>query len=178
MQEASFGGNAIVADDRLVIRDAVRSALGDAWCVFPASNGIEAIAYARSTQAALVILDINMSPLDGIEAGAQIRHLPGYANVPLVILTAYGDPENRRKAALAGVDAILTKPFTAQNLRSVIRPLIAARQDTATRAPDRNRQSEGQDILAVYRRVDSVATRRRYDRFTEWAKAQRKDSMR
>lgn len=178
MQDASFGGNAIIADDRMVIRDAVRSALGDAWCVFPATNGIEAVGYARSMQAALVILDINMHPLDGIEASTYIRSLPNYATVPLVILTAFDDQENRWKAKRAGVDAIVTKPFTGRHLLSIVRPLVAARHDTGAPAPGRNREAEAQDILAVYRKVDADVPRGPYEGFVDWAKSQRRTSIR
>jgi two-component system chemotaxis response regulator CheY len=178
MQDAFFGGNAIIADDRQVIRDAVRSALGDTWCVFPARNGVEAVVYARSMQAALLVLDINMEPGNGIDASAEIRALPGYANVPIVILTAFDNEVNRRNAELAGVDTIITKPFTAQNLLAVIRPLIAARRDGAALPPESYRQSEPQHVLAIYRKVDAVATHDPYNGFVAWTKARRKDSIR
>jgi two-component system, chemotaxis family, chemotaxis protein CheY len=178
MQEAAFGGNAIVADDRLVIRDAVRAALGPSWCVFQASDGVEAVSYARSLQAALVVLDINMYALDGIDAAAQIRDLPGYARVPIVILTAFDDPDNRWKARTVGVNAIVTKPFTAQHLLSVVRPLVTARQAIAPPDTEAAKLSDAQDILAVHRKVDSVAVRRSAEGFVEWVRAQRRNSTR
>jgi CheY-like chemotaxis protein len=178
MQDAFFGGNAIVADDRPGIRDLVRSALGGTWCVFPARNGVEAVVYASSIQAALVILDINMPPLNGLDACAEIRKLPGYEHVPIVILTGYDDQENRRKAKLAGVDTIITKPFSAQNLLSVIRPLIDARRNTAGNSDDGYRQQDAKDILAVHRKVDAVATYDPSNGFLAWTKARRRDSIR
>jgi CheY-like chemotaxis protein len=176
MQDAFFGGNAIVADDRQVIRDLVRSALGETWCVFPARNGSEAVAYASRLQAALVVLDINMPPLNGLDACAEIRMLPGYEHVPIVILTGYDDPENRRKAKIAGVDTVVTKPFTGQNLLSVIRPLIAARGNTAGNAHDGYRQQDAKDILAVHRKVDAVATYDPANGLLAWTNARRRDS--
>jgi DNA-binding response OmpR family regulator len=178
MQDDHFGGNAIVADDRQVIRDAVRSALGETWCVFPARSGAEAVVYAGSIQAALVILDINMPPLNGLDASAEIRSLPGYANVPIVVLTGFDDGENRRKARVAGVDAIVTKPFTAQHLLSVIRPLVAARQDATADGRSGYRQSEAKDILAVYRKVDAAVPRDHDDGFAASTWSRRRDSMR
>jgi DNA-binding response OmpR family regulator len=178
MQDAYFGGNAIVADDRQVIRDAVRSALGDTWCVFPARSGTEAVVYARNIQAALVILDIQMPPLNGLDASAEIRSLPGYANVPIVVLTGFDDAENRRKARLAGVDTIIAKPFTAQHLLSVLRPLIAARQDATVDRRPGYRQSEAKEILAVYRKVDAVAPDDRDAGFVPSTWSRRRDSMR
>lgn len=178
MQDAYFGGNAIVADDRQVIRDAVRSALGATWCVFPARSGVEAVVYARSIQAALVILDIQMPPLNGLDASAEIRSLPGYATVPIVVLTAFDDQDNRRKARQAGVDTIITKPFTAQHLLSVIRLLTAARQHATADARLGYRQSDAKDILAVHRKFEAAATHDHDDGFVASTRSRRRDAMR
>ena len=178
MQDAYFGGNAIVADYRQVIRDAVRLALGETWCVFPARSGAEAVEYARSIQVALVILDIQMPPLNGLDASAEIRGLPGYTSVPIIVLTAFDDQENRRKASLAGVNTIIAKPFTAQHLLSVIRPLIAARQDATADARSGYRLSEGKDILAVYRKVEAFGPFDHNDGFAASARSRRRDAMR
>ena len=177
MQDASFGGNAIVADDRAVIRDAVRTALGPTWCIYQASSGIEALDFARSTQAGLVILDIMMEPLDGLETAAQIRRLEGYHAVPLVMLTAFDSQQNLRRARLAGADDIIAKPFTSHQLVSSVRRLLAARQDLAGAGQSRSHFETAQDILNVYRKVDSVSVRRDFG-FIEWLKAQRRDSLR
>ena len=164
MQEAVFGGNAIIADDRAAIRDLVRSALGHTWCVFSASNGLQAVEYARFLRAELVILDINMEPLNGIDAASQIRALPGYAGVPLVILTGFDTPEHRRKAQRAGVNSVVTKPFSQRQLQSAIRPLLTASLSAATA----HAQPDAPNVLAVHRQVDSISSRQLYDREAGW----------
>ena len=96
-----------------MIRGILRSVLdGEGLPCCLASNGFEAVDFARRTQARLVILDYRMPQLDGLTACAEIRQLPGYAATPIAILTAFGDSDTRRAANAAGISAFLTKPFT------------------------------------------------------------------
>ncbi|HUB14346.1 MAG TPA: response regulator [Acetobacteraceae bacterium] len=161
----------IVADDSPIIRDNVRGALGEAWRVFLAADGAEAVEYARNINAELVLLDFNMPRRDGLDACAAIRTMPNYASVPIVLLTAYDSGELRRRAAKAGATAVFAKPFTIDELREAVLPLIwrgrasaagsagaglgdVAAADAAGLAADRN-------VLAVHRKVDQAAEHRR-----------------
>jgi CheY-like chemotaxis protein len=93
-------------------------------------DGIEAIDYASRTNAQLVILDYKMPKLDGFAACAQIRRLPGYANVPIAILTAFDDEATRAAARQAGVTAFFAKPFrTVDLLRGIAQLLDASPTD-------------------------------------------------
>src|SRR5208282_3816277 len=98
----AFDRGVIVADDSALMRDNVRSALGAPWRVFVAANGIEAVQYAASMRAALVVLDVRMPRMDGLDACALIRALPHYETTPIVMLTAYDDYDMRRRARQAG----------------------------------------------------------------------------
>jgi CheY-like chemotaxis protein len=78
----------IVADNDYIIRGILRSVLeGQNFNVLQAVDGIEAIDLAMRTNARLVILDYKMPKLDGFAACMQIRRLPGYTDVPIVVLT-------------------------------------------------------------------------------------------
>lgn len=113
--------DAIIADNDYIIRGILRSVLeGQNFSVLQAVDGIEAIDYATRTTAQLVILDYKMPKLDGFAACAQIRRLPGYADVPIAILTAFDDEATRAAAEQAGVTAFFAKPFkTADLLRGI-----------------------------------------------------------
>ena len=78
-----------------------------------AIDGLEAIDYATRTRARLVILDYKMPRLDGICACAQIRRLPGYADMPIVILTAFDDDETRAAAQQRRRDCVLRQTIQA-----------------------------------------------------------------
>jgi CheY-like chemotaxis protein len=79
-------------------------------------DGLEAVALASQVRASLIILDLKMPNLDGLQACARIRELPGYADTPIVILTM-GDGENAQVAASrAGATMLLVKPFSTASL--------------------------------------------------------------
>jgi CheY-like chemotaxis protein len=184
MQAGAVQRGVIVADDSIIIRDNVRAALGEPWCIFLAVDGVEALEYARSVKAELVLLDFQMPRRDGVETCALIRNLPNYGSVPIVLLTAYDSVDLRRRAAQAGATAVFSKPFSAKALRAGVLPLIALGRDARqARGPSglsamptalaNDDLAAGRDVLAVYRKVEAVADPRRYGSFTEVAAARR-----
>ena len=119
----------IIADNDYIIRGILRSVLeGQNFNVLQAVDGIEAIDYAKRTNAQLVILDYKMPKLDGFAACMQIRRLPGYTDVPIVILTAFNDDHTRGAAQRAGATMFLAKPFRPVDLLQAIAMLLGSRQ--------------------------------------------------
>jgi CheY-like chemotaxis protein len=84
--------------------------------VFLAADGVEAVDLARQFKARLVLLDIAMPKLNGLLACDAIRSLPGYANVPIVMLTGYDDERMRHAARRVGANDFITKPFRPDQL--------------------------------------------------------------
>ena len=108
---------AIVVDDDAMIRAILRSALGSLGLdVQLACHGYEAVSLASRVNAMLILLDLAMPGLDGVSACAQIRALPGYAQVPIVVLTATLNPLAETIALEAGVTMVLHKPFQPATL--------------------------------------------------------------
>jgi two-component system alkaline phosphatase synthesis response regulator PhoP len=102
----------IVADDDPLIRDILRAKLESlGQTVFQANNGTEATFLASRTEASLIILDVKMPRMDGLQACAQIRRLPGYAATPIVMLTFDDSEQTQRAATRAGATMFLVKPF-------------------------------------------------------------------
>ena len=117
----------IVADNDYIIRGILRSILESKdFTVLQATNGFEAIHYATRTRACLVVLDYKMPRLDGISACADIRRLPGYAQTPIIILTAFDDEDTRSEAMRAGVTAFVAKPFKPVDLLRAIADLLGS----------------------------------------------------
>ncbi len=117
----------IVADNDYIIRGILRSVLENAgFTVLQAIDGLEALNYASHTLARFVILDYRMPRLNGLAACAQIRRLPGYAQVPIAVLTAFDDDETRAAAHHAGVTAFFAKPFRSVDLLRGIAELLGA----------------------------------------------------
>ena len=125
MPRDSSAKDVIVADNDYIIRDILRSVLeAEGFNVLPASNGCEAIDYAAHTNASLLILDYKMPRLDGIGTCMELRRLPGYAETPIVILTAFDDDDTRIIARNAGATAFLAKPFKPIDLLRVVGDLL------------------------------------------------------
>ena len=119
--------NIIVADDSPMMRDILRYLLeGPGRHVWLASGGEEAVELAQGKLAQLVMLDVRMPRMDGIDACRRIRSLPHYGQVPIVMLTAYDDLAFRHEARRAGATTVIAKPFTCEQLRRSVDELMAA----------------------------------------------------
>ncbi len=87
-----------------------------------AANGQEALDLLEADSSfELVLMDIMMPVMDGIEATERIRQMTHYSNLPLIALTAKTMPEDREKCMRAGASEFLTKPIDFDNLLSIIR---------------------------------------------------------
>jgi DNA-binding response OmpR family regulator len=111
---------ALVVDDEDVIRRLVRTVLeADEFAVIEASDGHAALDLATSEHPAVVILDVMMPDLDGVEVCRRIDH----DAIKVVMLTARDDPELEQRCKEAGADAFLTKPFSSIELLDLLEGL-------------------------------------------------------
>ncbi len=132
-----FDETIIVADNDSMMRGLLRTVLEQRGrtlllCV----DGEEAVALATHTVASLVLLDLRMPRMGGIEACLQIRGLPRYATIPIVILTVFDAETLKRRALKAGATSFLAKPFSRTQLLQVVNPLIEAHKNKQEVAHD------------------------------------------
>jgi CheY-like chemotaxis protein len=85
-----------------------------------ATSGREAIAAAKEHPVELILMDLQMPDINGLEASAEIRRLPGYENVPILALTANYSDQTREQCLAAGMQAFLSKPVDAHELWSTV----------------------------------------------------------
>ncbi|MBD2188836.1 ATP-binding protein [Pseudanabaena mucicola] len=90
-----------------------------------AKNGLEAIAIAKSHQPDLILMDIQMPIMDGLEATKQIRLDPNLVNTPIIALTALAMTGDREKCLDAGASEYLTKPVQLKALAQMIQTFLA-----------------------------------------------------
>jgi CheY-like chemotaxis protein len=122
-----FDETIIIADNDSMMRGLLRTVLEQPGrTVLLGVDGMEAVELAEQTLAALVLLDLRMPRMDGIEACLQIRELPRYATVPIVILTVFDGDVLKRRALRAGATSFLAKPFSRTGLLREVNPLIEA----------------------------------------------------
>jgi DNA-binding response OmpR family regulator len=112
MTSPTITNGVILAENDLQMRGLIRSVLiGAGQQVFPAVDGTEAMALARQFKARLVLLDIAMPRTNGLQACEAIHKLPGYVDVPIVMLTGHDDERLRAAAQRFGACDFITKPF-------------------------------------------------------------------
>jgi response regulator NasT len=116
----------LTVDDDPIVRADLRVILEDAgFSVVPdARDGAEAIEHARAHAPDLIVLDLGLPGLDGFGAAATIR---SERDVPIVALTGHSAPDMLRRAADAGADSYVLKPFSEAGLLETIREALAAR---------------------------------------------------
>lgn len=88
--------------------------------VFVAANGREAVKMVQSHDFDIVLMDVQMPEMDGLTATRKIHALDGYADLPIVALTAHALVEERERCRDAGMTGFLTKPFKGQQLLSLV----------------------------------------------------------
>ena len=101
--------NILICDDEQDIVNALKIYLADpGYTFYEASNGMDAVKLVREKDIHLVILDIMMPQMDGIEAMVRIRE---FSNVPVILLTSKGEDTDKILGLNVGADDYITKPF-------------------------------------------------------------------
>lgn len=112
---------ALAVDDSKTMRDMVSFTLKNAgFDVLEAGDGIEAISVLGTKKVDLVITDLNMPNMNGLELIKQLRSKPLYHSVPILMLTTEGDEEKKNEGRQAGATGWLVKPFNPDKLLQVI----------------------------------------------------------
>ncbi|MGW5365142.1 response regulator [Actinopolymorpha pittospori] len=120
----------VLADDQTVVRAGFRALLeltDDLVVVAEARNGEEAVAHARRTRPDVVLMDIRMPGMDGLEATRQIAADPDLAGVRVLVLTTFEIDEYVFQALRSGASGFLLKDVEPDDLRTALR-LVAAGQ--------------------------------------------------
>ncbi len=115
----------LAVDDSPSMRHLVVVALRRAgYEVDAASDGAEALAAARRGHYDAVLTDINMPNMDGITLVRELRGLPHYRSIPILILTTEATPQRRQESRAAGATGWLVKPFRQHNLLSIVERIL------------------------------------------------------
>ncbi len=96
----------------------------EGYQIFKAKNGMEAVKFAKKISPHLIILDIMMPEMDGIEACEKIRHTKGLENVLITFFTARGEDYSQVAGYNVGADDYITKPIKPKLLVSKIKALL------------------------------------------------------
>ena len=119
----------LVIEDNLDMRELVHLYLTrEGFTVITASDGREGLYLATAERPDLIISDINMPNLDGLELVAQLRAHPEFKDLPIIVFTAFGFVE-RDNAIKAGADRAIDKPMEFEALIEDVNELLERRND-------------------------------------------------
>lgn len=118
----------LIVDDSATMRSMLSTALeelGTPVKITEASSGFEALRQLPTDDFDLVVTDINMPDINGLELVSFVKRNQRYSRVPLVIVSTEGADRDRAKGIELGADAYLVKPFDPSELRSIVLDLLA-----------------------------------------------------
>ncbi|MCF4127267.1 response regulator [Methylobacterium sp. SyP6R] len=119
--------NVLAVDDSASIRQMIKVVLGPAGhTVIEAGDGAEGIAKAKSNALNLVITDLNMPVMNGLDMIKNLRTMPALTGVPILFLSTESDDGIKQQAKAAGATGWITKPFKPEQLLAVVSKLTRA----------------------------------------------------
>jgi CheY-like chemotaxis protein len=123
------GQRILVVDDEPINREVALMQLEDVDLLTDmAEDGAEAVAMARKTDYAVILMDMQMPKLNGLDATQQIRQLPGYQDIPIIAMTANAFAEDKAQCMAAGMNDFLIKPFIPEALFAILLRALSGRE--------------------------------------------------
>jgi two-component system chemotaxis response regulator CheY len=115
----------MTVDDSASMRQMVGLVLrGAGYAVVEAADGADGLSKLEGQDLGLVLSDINMPNMDGLEFTRQLRAMPQYKFVPIVLLTTESHPEKKQEGKAAGATAWIVKPFDPEQLLTVVKKVM------------------------------------------------------
>ena len=112
----------LICDDEPALRELIRASLDDRYLFAEASDGVTALELAREVEPDLVVLDLMLPRLGGLEVLARLRADPLLRQVPVLVITAWN--ETREDVIAAGAAEFASKPFDPDALKASIERLL------------------------------------------------------
>ena len=115
----------LAVDDSATIRTSISFVLKqEGYEVVEAVDGVDGLAKAKADKFNLVITDINMPNMDGIEMIKQLRTTEGYKFTPIIALTTENQDSKMQEGKAAGATGWIVKPFTSEKLLAIVKKII------------------------------------------------------
>jgi CheY-like chemotaxis protein len=107
-------------DDSLIVQTTIKRSLSDRYQVLLASNAIDALKIINTNPIRLLLLDVTMPEIDGLEFCRTVRSIPKFKNLPIIMLTARDKFSDKLRGQIAGATHYLTKPVEAKQLLEIV----------------------------------------------------------
>ncbi len=119
----------IVEDDPKNMKVVVMTLRPHGYTLLEATDGEKAIEIAVRDKPDLILMDIQLPKVSGLEITRRLRQMPVFNHIPIIALTAYAMKGDKEKAINAGCDAYLSKPVNTRELPKVVAGILSRRQN-------------------------------------------------
>lgn len=118
--------NVLIVEDSKAIRSMIRISLEEEgnFFVVEAGNGFEALKTLPTRRFDLVITDINMPDINGLELIGFVKSNPEYKDIPLIIVSTEKSDEDKKRGMALGASGYVVKPFTKKDLMSMVKSVL------------------------------------------------------
>jgi DNA-binding response OmpR family regulator len=123
---AGFLATVLICDDEPSLRELIRISLDGPYSFAEADDGEKSLEIARRLRPDVIILDMMMPRLSGLEVLTEIRGDEGLAETAVIVLTA--QPSTKEEALRCGADIVMVKPFEPEQITAAVEEVLAGRQ--------------------------------------------------
>lgn len=128
----------LLVEDEQELRFLIKNVLKDQYVVYEAGSGLEALAFLNKTIPNIIISDVMMPDMDGLELCRTLKQTPAMAQIPFIILSARGSEDHKAEGYELGADAYIPKPFQINYLLVRIRKLLDYQERMANLIKDQH----------------------------------------
>lgn len=118
----------LIVEDNIELLMLMKQLLQQHYHVLTASNGVEALDVVKAHELDLIVSDVMMPEMDGNELTTRLKENPDYSHLPIILLTAKTQEEDRQESLILGADDYITKPFKMGDLQLRINNIIENRK--------------------------------------------------
>ena len=123
---AGFLATVLICDDEPSLRELIRISLDGPYSFAEADDGEKSLEIARRLRPDVIILDMMMPRLSGLEVLSEIRGDRGLGETPVIVLTA--QPSTKDEALRCGADIVMVKPFEPEQITAAVEEVLAGRR--------------------------------------------------
>src|SRR5713226_7318112 len=147
----------LFVEDEATLREHLAEKLSDEYVVDTAGNGNEALLAVIRAKPALVVSDIVMPDMDGVELLKTLRQAPGTQGIPVLLISGRAADEHRIEGFEQGADGFLSKPYTERELRALIGSMLRSAQMRADAAArDAREEAEQRAVIERATLLESI----------------------
>lgn len=114
----------LAVDDSPVMQKLIQDALKQEYRVLVTGKPVDVLTIIYSEPVSVVLLDVTMPEIDGLELCRTLRSIPQFHTLPIIMITSKDTPFDKVQGRMAGANAYITKPFNSDHLKDVIHQLL------------------------------------------------------